>query len=1109
MKFGVPWGSKGIRPEAREAAKEAARRAGMSLDDWLDSVIAKEAAQGGGAVSSNMTERKEPGEISHRVDPPAQKGPAAYAPPRIRNEQPAEPAAGPDRRPPMASPPAVPLPPALEKALAEISARQHTLSDKAAPAEPSTPPVEPPSDTAPKAMPPQVAPPRTVPPAQNLAGLEAQLRDITAQIETLRQPGVAEAIDALRIELGEIGQALHDAMPRHELEAIEAQIQGLARRVAEGRQAGADADALARIEHGLSEVREALRVLTPAENLVGYQEAVAGLAQKIDLIVAQKDPATLQQLQSAIITLREMVTRVASNETVSRLSSEVQRLAETIDRIAHTGVGGDGLSNLEHRIAALSDSLAERAQGGGELSPRLETLVQSLQEKTEQLQKYPAMMQQLQGAIATLRDMAAQAVSNETVSHLTGEVQKLTENIEYMRSAAPAGDALSNLEHRIAALSDSLTEHAQSGGMASPQIEALVQSLSEKVEQFHQMPTDNVAIAHLEDSIVALVEKLDATGSRFAQLDAIERGVSDLLAHVEELRATRAAGGPEAGPAVDALKQDIARTQDALEAVHGTLGHVVDRLAMIEQDIRERPRASAPENAELTPLTQPVGSLAVRLVSDAAPLVPAAAPASMAPPAAPARMPSAGRKPSDSALAPDQPLEPGSGQPRANAASRIAASEAALGAAKPAPVPPAGSRSNFIAAARRAAQAAAQEQGQRLPRGEAAATGTADEGSLRSRLMHRVKTLFVAASVIAIVIGSVQIASQYSILGNSHAPADKLAQSAPTAPDKPAIDLADHDNTAPAGAAAQTDAAPASQVTAPPSLPMTPQSATSAPTAGLLMPGTSASSLLTAPGALQPLDITGSVAQTNKPAPATPSAGGQLPVGIGGIRLRSAATAGDAAAAYVVGLRFAEGRGVPANLEEAAHWFELAAGKGLTPAQFRLASLLEKGQGVKKDLVRAQRLYLAAAGKGNAKAMHNLAVLYAEGTDGKPDYAAAAQWFRKAAERGVADSQFNLGVLAARGLGTDQSLSDSYKWFALAAKNGDREAAKKRDEVAGRLDAKDLAAAKHAVDSFVPERQPADAVDVPAPPGGWDGTTSAAPSKPKARPAGSVRLGKR
>ena len=197
-------------------------------------------------------------------------------------------------------------------------------------------------------------------------------------------------------------------------------------------------------------------------------------------------------------------------------------------------------------------------------------------------------------------------------------------------------------------------------------------------------------------------------------------------------------------------------------------------------------------------------------------------------------------------------------------------------------------------------------------------------------------------------------------------------------------------------------------------------------------------------------------------------------------------------------MRFMEGRGVPANLEEAARWYERAASKGLTPAQFRYASMLEKGQGVKKDLGAAQKLYIAAAGKGHAKAMHNLAVLYAEGADGKPDYANAAQWFRKAAEHGVADSQYNLGVLMARGLGTEKNIAESYKWFALAAAQGDREAGRKRDDVAAYLDAQTRAAAQEAVKSFAVQTQPAEAIAIPEPPGGWDRATPAPNEKPRA-----------
>ena len=39
MKSGGPWNLKGLRPEARETARTAARRSGMSVGEWLNDVI--------------------------------------------------------------------------------------------------------------------------------------------------------------------------------------------------------------------------------------------------------------------------------------------------------------------------------------------------------------------------------------------------------------------------------------------------------------------------------------------------------------------------------------------------------------------------------------------------------------------------------------------------------------------------------------------------------------------------------------------------------------------------------------------------------------------------------------------------------------------------------------------------------------------------------------------------------------------------------------------------------------------------------------------------------------------------------------------------------------
>ncbi|MGI9383501.1 MAG: peptidoglycan-binding protein [Methyloligellaceae bacterium] len=168
------------------------------------------------------------------------------------------------------------------------------------------------------------------------------------------------------------------------------------------------------------------------------------------------------------------------------------------------------------------------------------------------------------------------------------------------------------------------------------------------------------------------------------------------------------------------------------------------------------------------------------------------------------------------------------------------------------------------------------------------------------------------------------------------------------------------------------------------------------------------------------------------------------PASVGPISLRTAASKGDAAAQFEVATRFAEGKGVDRNYVEAARWYKRAAALGLAPAQYRLGAFYERGRGLKEDLGRARLWYRRAAEQGNIKAMHNLAVTYTARNGRGPDYATAAQWFEKAARHGLSDSQFNLGILFQNGLGVRKSLSEAYRWFALAAAGGDPEAEKRR-----------------------------------------------------------------
>ena len=231
----------------------------------------------------------------------------------------------------------------------------------------------------------------------------------------------------------------------------------------------------------------------------------------------------------------------------------------------------------------------------------------------------------------------------------------------------------------------------------------------------------------------------------------------------------------------------------------------------------------------------------------------------------------------------------------------------------------------------------------------------------------------------------------------------------------------------------------------------------------------------------------------------------RLPDAIGGPVLRSAALKGDPAAAYEIGIRFAEGKGVAPNLDEAAKWYGRAAQAGVVPAIFRLGTLYEKGLSVKKDIDIARRYYMQAAERGNAKAMHNLAVLDADGGGKGANYKSAAQWFRKAADRGVADSQFNLGILYARGIGVEQPCR-ILQMVQPGGRAGRCGFGRKRDDIAKRLDAQSLAAAKLAIQTFTAEPQPHDAVNVAAPTGGWDSAPAQAnTAKPAAKPVSIKR----
>ncbi len=1017
MASGASWNERGLSPELYQAARDAAQRAGMSVDEWLRSTFGDSAAAavvrpaGPGAISTRLGEMAQ--RFGHAAEPDAASASVrgarladTVARLNARLEQLTAGRPSPlqadlhDLAPPLAPEPAEF---GIDQAVAEIAARQRALESASATISPERP--------------------QPGPSSPDFASLERQLHHITEQIETLRRPsGVEDAIAALRTDLSEVARAVHEALPRRSLESLQGDVQALAERIEHGYGRGGDPSALEAIERSLAEVHERLNAMTPAEGLAGFDERVSELARKMDgLGAGSPDPETLRYLEAAISELRELSAGVASAEGVASLAGDVQALSARIDHIAER-TGATGLESLAERVNALTHALDSRVE--------------------------------------------------------------------------------------------------QIGPMPS-NLESLVRALTDKLNQSDGLGHDQAAFEHLERQILGIAEKIEAADQKFGDLGAIERGIQQLTLHVREAREESAATAervarrvaadmadavPRTDEEVAALKREFTeseqRTHETLEAVHDTLERMVERLAAIETGAHGSRSAHSLEGtaarASIVPETRiPEVRPAEPIAPEAEASVPALRPAPFVHVARPER------PPIDPDLPADTPLEPGSAARARSPAERIAASEAALAPLKREAAPEITGKANFIAAARRAAQAASE--GGVIDSPQTDENQDATPTSLIGRfLANRRRALILGVSALLVLYGAMQIVGR---MGAEHAaekavmPSGQIEQSgkvaAPAATPAPATLVAAPQPAAPAPAAE-----PAQQ-SAEPLVAPTPNASMIAPTPVLpppSAPSTPAHGDVTGSIQQQPMRITPDVAAVVPSPPAPEVIADKLPAGIGGPALRTAAASGNPAAQFEIGVRFAEGRGVPANQEVAIQWFERAAKQGLAPALYRLGSLYEKGLGVKKDLEKARQLYLQGADKGNAKAIHNLAVLYAEGIDGKPDYRQAAQWFRKAADRGIADSQYNLGILYARGIGVDQNLAESYKWFALAAQQGDQDAAKKRDDVAARLDQQSLVAARLAVQTWSADPPPDDAMNVKAPPGGWDHAAAAA-----AKPAPTVR----
>ena len=701
----------------------------------------------------------------------------------------------------------------------------------------------------------------------------------------------------------------------------------------------------------------------------------------------------------------------------------------------------------------------------------------------------PAPTPELAGALEEMRGLFDSFKPGATLSAIETRIDGLAKRLD--RDNGDPAALIEGLSRRVDEIHHSLRSQVAQSAVDAGSLESLVRGISDRIGQarahsadFEQLElamrdvaaridrvpagTDSGGMKSLEGQIAKIGERLDRSEASLRAIDGVEHSLGELFSQFEVTRqvaidAAETAARTAARDTLRAALQSPGLQQRAPELSSG----LADQMARGIEDLRAMQEIAQRRTQDaLSQIHDAMERLARHMAGNDGSRTSAARDA---------RRPEGERSrvgdlPRATPLPDvDTPIEPGYGRTGAlRTEPRFAAEPASEPALPPpaeplAPTPVEGDGpATFIAAARRAAAAAqasaastaalkAAERRPVSPRARSAKSapsgGPATVGRTRAFLEKRQRPLLLGLAALVMLVGALEVVN----LGLGGSSADRVAGSVETERQKARV----------ADMAVSTPDLPA---------PATPVTAAPAP----------AKLAAAMPAPPLPTLLGGPASQTQAPSAGIPNG------------LKTLASSGDAAAQYEVGLRYADGHGVPRDPKEAAAWLTKAAVQGLAPAEYRLGSAYEKGIGTDRDPTLAMSWYGKAAEAGNVKAMHNLAVMAAEGAAGKPDYAKAANWFQKASSYGVRDSEFNLAILYARGLGIEQSLPKSYMWFAVAASAGDEDSAKKRDEVGAKLDPTALASAKAAADAFKPATPPASANEVPAPPGGWDAVGSKA-----------------
>ncbi|GGE93290.1 SEL1-like repeat protein [Stappia taiwanensis] len=894
----------------------------------------------------------------------------------------------------------------------------------------------------------------------------------------------------LRAEIGDlralIGQSNVDGM----LKSLESGYAHLVQRLDELARGQADPQLVDTLSLRLGDIEGALRIVPRADQLMALDDRVADIGHRVEELVRRSGGEGLGSLKAEIRAVREVVEQIDVRDLIGGIDERLHALSDRFDALDRLA---EDQRNIFHRLDAMEDRVPsagtfdrlqdrleqisgmlfeDRAAREAGPDPRLDERLGEIAGRLQRIESARQMPPSYDAAFTLLEKrlmaidgkidamerpqqvtLAAEgqqaAIEADLIARLEAGITRLNDRFERSSDTGPGAPELEALHREIADLRDSVSRPA-----LSADLEAQLRDLAQAVGR-GAVSDDASVLAQVEDKIAALAGKLDAAESGFARLDQVQSQLAGL--------GVSGAGGDQNAAIADALRADLHRLMDAAtsseQRTRDTMDSVQDILASI--------------NARLSALEDPMGEAgSVRagvLQDDDRPLEPGSGkPAPRGKPQARARM--------------EMPLAASvRGSTRGDEARRAAQQAAGDGSGKDAR----DRKADFIAAARRAAQAASAQAVE--PKTASRAEGDESGGTvkataagwLRSRLAGRRKA--AAGEEPGAATPEPRVDGDTG--GERRSGSRKASTAAPLRVDPAMEDLRAEPRIKDAEASADTadDTAKSGRSLFSPG---GRRAVMLAAAAVVIAIGALQIFKQTGPGASDPVAgdapavaertiegeavetaRAGSVAETGgqdagtappsrqaKAADKTPAANG--PVRAGATTAPASAAVGPEAAAPQTRQASAASdpaQGTPeslANLGTPGVAFAPpgAAGGAFAPELDSIPVNRFQARAPAVDIsnlpteVGSVALRQAAAA-GDPAANFAIAVHYTEGNSVKPDLAKAAEYYEKAARAGLAPAQYRLGSLYEKGRGVARDLAKAREWYGRAAEAGNAKAA--------------------------------------------------------------------